>query len=176
MASNRRKPPWLPAGDRRNERQLVSILQHSVGLGVGFVDRRHRRLRVARELRMGVAQRLPDIARRRAVRKGHLIHIAPGDIAEHRKIEQPNLHGTILSVELSVMIAGSTETRVFGAETIVAEALEMHPKARWVFAAYHLSGCSGCGLADEETLAEVADGYGIELDALLADLNSLFTH
>lgn len=61
----------------------------------------------------------------------------------------------------------------FGPQTIVAEALQMHPKARWVFAAYQLSGCSGCGSADHETLEEVADGYRIPLARLLADLNGL---
>ena len=30
---------------------------------------------------------------------------------------------------------------MFESHTVVAEALEMHPKARWVFAAYHLRGC-----------------------------------
>lgn len=61
----------------------------------------------------------------------------------------------------------------FGPETVVADALEMHPKARWVFAAYHLSGCSGCGMAYEETLEQLADGYGIPLAQLLRDLNAL---
>lgn len=61
----------------------------------------------------------------------------------------------------------------FVAQTVVADALSMHPKARWVFAAYHLSGCSGCGSADHETLEEVAEGYGIPLERLLGDLNSL---
>ena len=62
---------------------------------------------------------------------------------------------------------------MFSRETIVADALRMHPKARWVFIAYHLGGCDGCGLAAEETLEQVADGYGIPLERLLADLNSL---
>lgn len=64
--------------------------------------------------------------------------------------------------------------RPFDADTIVADALTLHPKARWVFAAYHLGGCSNCGTADAETLSEVAGSYGIPLEALLADLNGLF--
>lgn len=67
----------------------------------------------------------------------------------------------------------AVETGRFHGETIVADALAMHPKARWVFAAYHLSGCDGCGLAYEETLEQLADGYGIRLEQLLADLNGL---
>ena len=62
---------------------------------------------------------------------------------------------------------------MFTAETVVSEALQKHPKARWVFAAYHLSGCAGCGLADQETLEQVAGGYRLDLEALLRDLNSL---
>ncbi|MFP5246289.1 MAG: disulfide oxidoreductase [Thermoanaerobaculia bacterium] len=62
---------------------------------------------------------------------------------------------------------------MFQPDTIVAEALSLHPKARWVFAAYHLGGCSGCERSPTETLAEVATGYGIPLEEFLRDLNSL---
>jgi hybrid cluster-associated redox disulfide protein len=62
---------------------------------------------------------------------------------------------------------------MFAPETIVAEALAMHPHARWVFAAYHLGGCNGCGRSTDETLAEVAQGYGLALEDFLRDLNSL---
>jgi hybrid cluster-associated redox disulfide protein len=62
---------------------------------------------------------------------------------------------------------------MFQSHTVVADALAMHPKARWVFAAYHLGGCNGCNLAQEETLAQVAEGYRISLEKLLEDLNSL---
>lgn len=61
----------------------------------------------------------------------------------------------------------------FQASMIVAEALELHPKARWVFAAYHIRGCSGCDQARLETLEEVAGGYGVPLERLLGDLNAL---
>ncbi|HYC58900.1 MAG TPA: disulfide oxidoreductase [Thermoanaerobaculia bacterium] len=63
---------------------------------------------------------------------------------------------------------------MFESRTIVADALAMHPKARWVFAAYHLGGCNACNLAHEETLEQLAVSYGLSLDALLGDLNSLF--
>jgi hybrid cluster-associated redox disulfide protein len=62
---------------------------------------------------------------------------------------------------------------MFQPDTVVAAALEMHPKARWVFAAYHLSGCSGCDRRIDETLEQVAEGYQIPLAELLKDLNSL---
>jgi hybrid cluster-associated redox disulfide protein len=61
----------------------------------------------------------------------------------------------------------------FRPSMIVADALALHPKARWVFAAYHIRGCGGCDHASRETLEEVADGYGIPLERLLRDLNGL---
>ena len=56
----------------------------------------------------------------------------------------------------------------------VDEALALHPAAKWVFAAYHLGGCSDCASSSDETLAEVAEGYGLPLEKFLNDLNSLF--
>jgi len=64
---------------------------------------------------------------------------------------------------------------MFTPQTVVADALEQHPKARWVFAAYHLGGCTGCGRSSEETLEEVAEGYRIPLEQFLRDLNLLGT-
>lgn len=62
---------------------------------------------------------------------------------------------------------------MFTPETIVADALLLHPKVRWVFAAYHLGHCSGCDRSGRETLEEVASGYRIPLEDLLRDLNAL---
>ena len=55
----------------------------------------------------------------------------------------------------------------------VGEAMALHPNARWVFASYHLGGCSHCAISTEETIGQVAEGYGVPLDKLLDDLNSL---
>jgi hybrid cluster-associated redox disulfide protein len=55
----------------------------------------------------------------------------------------------------------------------VDAALAQHPAAKWVFAAYHIGGCDGCSSAPNETLAEVAEGYRLDLKKLLADLNAL---
>ncbi len=61
----------------------------------------------------------------------------------------------------------------FTAVMTVDAALALHPAARWVFAAYQIGGCNGCSSAAEETLAEVAQGYRLDLERLLADLNGL---
>jgi hypothetical protein len=65
---------------------------------------------------------------------------------------------------------------MFSPETRVDEALLLHPKARWVFAAYHIGGCNSCERASVETLAEVAKGYELPLQRLLDDLNSLLAN
>ncbi len=63
--------------------------------------------------------------------------------------------------------------RKFEPSMTVRDALELHPKARWVFAAWQLGGCNQCAMVDEETLAEVAEGYRLPLARLLGDLNAL---
>ena len=55
----------------------------------------------------------------------------------------------------------------------VSEALDHHPSARWVFAAYHIGGCRECPSSPTETLEEVAVGYQLPLERFLEDLNSL---
>jgi hybrid cluster-associated redox disulfide protein len=71
------------------------------------------------------------------------------------------------------MSSGPASSLRFKPATIVADALAIHPKARWVFAAYHIGGCSGCSEASRETLEEVASSYRIPLEGLLRDLNAL---
>ena len=61
----------------------------------------------------------------------------------------------------------------FDATMTVGDALAAHPHARWVFAAYHVGGCNGCSRIDDETIAEVAEGYRLPLEKFLNDLNSL---
>lgn len=62
----------------------------------------------------------------------------------------------------------------FNGEMTVGNAMSTHPNARWVFASYHLGGCSHCAISEEETIAQVAEGYGVPLDKLVEDLNALF--
>ena len=61
----------------------------------------------------------------------------------------------------------------FVPQMTVEQALALHPSARWVFAAYHIGGCSQCAMSEAETLEEVAAGYQLPLDNLIRDLNSL---
>jgi hybrid cluster-associated redox disulfide protein len=62
----------------------------------------------------------------------------------------------------------------FSAEMSVGEALQLHPRAREVFAGFHLGGCSHCAISEFETVGQICEGYGVPQDMLLGALNSLF--
>jgi hybrid cluster-associated redox disulfide protein len=62
----------------------------------------------------------------------------------------------------------------FTPEMSVAEAMTLHPRAREVFAGFHLGGCSHCAIGEFETIGQICEGYGVPQDMLLGSLNSLF--
>ncbi len=68
---------------------------------------------------------------------------------------------------------GSEAVKVITKEMTVGEILKAHPAAGYVFASYHLGGCSHCSISEEENLEQVCAGYGIPVDQILADLNRL---
>ena len=55
-------------------------------------------------------------------------------------------------------------------DTGIIEAVQNHPEILQVFAEYGL-GCVGCMAARFETLEQGAAAHGIDIDALVADLN-----
>jgi hybrid cluster-associated redox disulfide protein len=67
----------------------------------------------------------------------------------------------------------SDEATTFGKDMTVGKALAAHPLAGQVFASFHLGGCAHCSISEEETLENVALGYGIPLTMLLDTLNGL---
>jgi len=62
---------------------------------------------------------------------------------------------------------------MFNAEMTVAEAMAQHPRAREVFAGYHLGGCAHCSISEYETIQQICDGYGVPVETLIETLNSL---
>jgi hybrid cluster-associated redox disulfide protein len=62
---------------------------------------------------------------------------------------------------------------LFHADMTVGEAMQLHPRAREVFAGFHLGGCSHCAVSEFETIAQVCQGYGVPVDMLVGSLNSL---
>ena len=55
-------------------------------------------------------------------------------------------------------------------DTGIIEAVQNHPEILQVFAEYGL-GCVGCMTARFETLEQGAAAHGIDIEALVADLN-----
>ncbi|MCB9744549.1 MAG: hypothetical protein H6740_18280 [Alphaproteobacteria bacterium] len=64
-------------------------------------------------------------------------------------------------------------TGPFLPEMPVHRAWARHPGVRAIFTRRHLPDCPSCAVGVDETLAEVAFGYGFDLDALLGELNGL---
>jgi hybrid cluster-associated redox disulfide protein len=62
---------------------------------------------------------------------------------------------------------------MFIKEMTVGEAMLVHPEVATVFAAYHLGGCSRCSINEVETIEEVCQGYGVDVEDILSSLNSL---
>jgi len=61
----------------------------------------------------------------------------------------------------------------FYKEMTVGEAMKTHPDAALVFSSYHLGGCSHCSVNEIETIEQVCQGYGVEVEILLDSLNNL---
>lgn len=64
-------------------------------------------------------------------------------------------------------------TGIFNADMTVGEAMQLHPRAREVFAGFHLGGCSHCSISEFETVRQVCEGYGVPAEMLISSLNSL---
>lgn len=54
-----------------------------------------------------------------------------------------------------------------------AQVMRMHPDVVKVLAKYNL-GCVGCMGAQNESLEQGCSAHGLEVDAVVADLNALF--
>ena len=69
--------------------------------------------------------------------------------------------------------AAPAQAPVFRADMSVGEAMQLHPRAREVFAGFHLGGCAHCAISEFETIGQICEGYGVPVDMLLGALNSL---
>lgn len=65
------------------------------------------------------------------------------------------------------------QERYFNPDMTVADAMAMHPRVAEVFAAFHLGGCSHCGISQVETIGQVCMGYGVDINILLEVLEEL---
>ena len=62
----------------------------------------------------------------------------------------------------------------FHRDMTVGEAMRVHTAVSEVFAAFHLGGCSHCGISEQETIGQIAMGYGIDEAMILGALEDLF--
>ena len=67
-----------------------------------------------------------------------------------------------------------SESNRFSADMTVSDAMALHPRAAEVFAAFHLGGCAHCHINAYETIGQVCEAYGVEVDVLLEVLEGLF--
>jgi hybrid cluster-associated redox disulfide protein len=72
-----------------------------------------------------------------------------------------------------VNVNGATAAPIFHADMTVGEAMQLHPRAREVFAGFHLGGCAHCSISEFETIRQICEGYGVPADMLLGALNGL---
>jgi hybrid cluster-associated redox disulfide protein len=61
----------------------------------------------------------------------------------------------------------------FAPDFTIDEVLRRHAGAAQVLAGFGLPGCGGCAVRQDETLAEAADAYGLDLEAMLDGLQGL---
>ena len=62
---------------------------------------------------------------------------------------------------------------LFHPDLTVGEAMQLHPRAREVFAGFHLGGCAHCAISEFETIRQICEGYGVPVEMLISSLNSL---
>lgn len=73
-------------------------------------------------------------------------------------------------------VAPSAPDAGFLADMTIRDAWQAHPEAPGVFKKHHLTGCVDCAMSGRETIAAGAGDHGLDVDALLADLNQLLTN
>jgi hybrid cluster-associated redox disulfide protein len=61
----------------------------------------------------------------------------------------------------------------FTPDMTVGAAMQLHPRAREVFAGFHLGGCAHCSISEFETIQQICEGYGVPQEMLIGALNSL---
>ena len=69
--------------------------------------------------------------------------------------------------------SGEHGVAYFSLDMTIGEAMSIHPRVAEVFAAFHLGGCSHCGINQYETIGQVCAGYGVDADMLLEVLEGL---
>jgi hybrid cluster-associated redox disulfide protein len=80
---------------------------------------------------------------------------------------------TRLRVDLRRQSSAQSGGSVFTPEMTVRETLMLHPQAEQVLTGFHLGGCSHCAVEPDETLAQACAQHGVDVQALMGNLNML---
>jgi hybrid cluster-associated redox disulfide protein len=89
---------------------------------------------------------------------------------EIRKLRE-QMETETAQLRLAVRQAGGSA--VFVPEMTVREVLLAHPQSEQILAGFHLGGCSHCAVEPDETLAAACEEHGVDLQALIGNLNQL---
>lgn len=77
------------------------------------------------------------------------------------------------TARLRVEVRRGQGALTFAPEMTVREALLVHPQVEQVLAGFHLGGCDHCAVEPGDTLAQVTQQNGVNLQTLLGNLNLL---
>lgn len=80
------------------------------------------------------------------------------------------------TADLRVALRKQSGDLVFSPEITVREALLMHPQSEQVLAQFHLGGCDHCAVEPDQTLAQVSEQAGVDVQQLVGTLNLLVSH
>ena len=75
--------------------------------------------------------------------------------------------------QLRVEVMEQTGALAFAPLMTVRDAQRVHPQAQQILAGFHLGGCNSCAVDPDDTLAELCAANGIEVAALVSNLNGL---
>jgi hybrid cluster-associated redox disulfide protein len=77
------------------------------------------------------------------------------------------------TAQLRVALRRQQGVASFTPEMTVREVLMVHPQAEQVLASFHLGGCSHCAVEPNDTLVHACQEHGVDLQALVGNLNLL---
>lgn len=80
------------------------------------------------------------------------------------------------TAKLRVALRQQQGAVAFTPEMTVREALLVHPQVEQVLANFHLGGCSHCAVEPNERLVDACQEHGVDLQALVGNLNLLTQH
>ncbi|HSF33558.1 MAG TPA: hypothetical protein VLK82_24200 [Candidatus Tectomicrobia bacterium] len=95
------------------------------------------------------------------------LYLAQARVSELESTVQKELQA------LRGLIRRQTGGPLFESTMKIADAIAIDPRIRDVLAQFHLGGCSSCAVNEEQTIAQAATSYGVDLDRLMATLTTL---